>query len=281
MKYDLDKLIICERTLLQLRQYLHQPTHSLMLTGETGVGLGAIARSLGSALAGSEVIYLEPTVHRAQKTAIINADDIDYVTRVTRDKRAERLAIIMNDVDQTAPGVFERILKIVEEPVANVNYIFTTHYLPAVPQTILSRTQVVEVGCPSDAKCKQLFNGVDQTKRAQIQFLARRHPAQIYRLIHDEASFRAAADEISRAKRFVTGVTDDRISVISELKERSDAQRFLSLLVKLIDTIHRNGDTERDKVLVQNLDLITATNDRITANGSVKAQLLNLAVCYN
>ncbi len=275
------KLVLDEYTRALIERYLDSPTQAMMLTGAVGVGLSTIARTLGRQLAGANVVYLTPTLHNAQKTAIINADDIEYITRIVRDKRSERLVIIMDDIDHTAPGVFEYILKIVEEPAPNVNYLFTTHHIANIPQTILSRTQVIDICQPSANACSSLLSGLDSVKSAQIMFLANRRPASMCRLINNSSEFENAAKQIRIAKRFITGTIDTRLALVAPYKDRSDVMQFVNMLAKLTEYIHQSGKVERDAKLADNLQLISTTASNIQANGNVKAQLLNLAMCYN
>lgn len=275
------KLVLDEYTRALIERYLDSPTQAMMLTGAVGVGLSTIARTLGRQLAGANVVYLTPTLHNAQKTAIINADDIEYITRIVRDKRSERLVIIMDDIDHTAPGVFEYILKIVEEPAPNVNYLFTTHHIANIPQTILSRTQVIDICQPSANACSSLLSGLDSVKSAQIMFLANRRPASMCRLINNSSEFENAAKQIRIAKRFITGTIDTRLALVAPYKDRSDVMQFVNMLAKLTEYIHQSGKVERDAKLADNLQLISTTTSNIQANGNVKAQLLNLAMCYN
>lgn len=275
------KLVLDEHTRALIERYLDSPTQAMMLTGAVGVGLSTIARTLGRQLAGANVVYLTPTLHNAQKTAIINADDIEYITRIVRDKRSERLVIIMDDIDHTALGVFEHILKIVEEPAPNVNYLFTTHHIANIPQTILSRTQVIDICQPSVNACSSLLSGLDSVKSAQIMFLANRRPASMCRLINNSSEFENAAKQIRIAKRFITGTIDTRLALVAPYKDRSDAMQFVNMLAKLTEYIHQSGKVERDTKLADNLQLISTTASNIQANGNVKAQLLNLAMCYN
>lgn len=275
------KLVLDEYTRALIERYLDSPTQAMMLTGAVGVGLSTIARTLGRQLAGANVVYLTPTLHNAQKTAIINADDIEYITRIVRDKRSERLVIIMDDIDHTAPGVFEHILKIVEEPAPNVNYLFTTHHIANIPQTILSRTQIIDICQPSVNACSSLLSGLDSVKSAQIMFLANRRPASMCRLINNSSEFENAAKQIRIAKRFITGTIDTRLALVAPYKDRSDAMQFVNMLAKLTEYIHQSGKVERDAKLADNLQLISTTASSIQANGNVKAQLLNLAMCYN
>ena len=117
---DLDELIIAPVTRRQLEAYLSSPVHALLLVGVAGLGLGTIARALADRVAGNDVVYLTPTNHNKQKTTIINADDIAGLPTILRDKRDHRLAVVIDDADQTVPGVFERMLKLIEEPVSGV-----------------------------------------------------------------------------------------------------------------------------------------------------------------
>ena len=127
MMGNLEQLVIADSTRRNLVAYLAHPTHALMLVGEEGCGLGAIARCLAHNLAGADIVDIHPTLHNKQKTCIINADDVADLGNYVRDRRRNLLVIIIDGADRTAPGVFERLLKLIEEPVPGVHYIFTPY----------------------------------------------------------------------------------------------------------------------------------------------------------
>lgn len=277
MANSLDKLIIEPTTEQALENYLAQPAHSLMLVGASGVGLGTIAQTLGHTIAGGSTIFLTPTTHKQQKTSIINADDIADLIRITRDKRDEPLAIVINDADKTAPGVFERLLKLIEEPVPNICYIITTHNLSTIPATIMSRSNVIRLKLPNESQCASLLSRLDTRKRTQIEFLAPNQPAEIRRLIDDEAYFGDMAATVRDARSLLTGNLAARLELISDIKDRDEALKLCQNTARLI-TLTMRRDSQNAAKWVQRLNIVNKTADSLALNANLRLELLNLAL---
>lgn len=277
MANSLDQLIIEPTTKQALENYLARPTHSLMLVGASGVGLGTIAQTLGHAIAGGSTIFLTPTTHNQQKTSIINADDIADLIKITRDRRDEPLVIIINDADKTAPGVFERLLKLIEEPVSNIYYIITTHNLSAIPTTITSRSSVIRLKLPNESQCTPLLSGLDTRKRAQIEFLAPNQPAEIRRLIDEEAYFGDRAASVRDARSLLTGNLAARLELISDIKDRDEALKLCQNIARLI-TLTMRRDSQNAAKWARRLNIVNKTADSLALNANLRLQLLNLAL---
>ena len=249
MANSLDQLIIEPTTEQALENYLARPAHSLMLVGASGVGLGTIAQTLGHAIAGGSTIFLTPTTHKQQKTSIINADDIADLIKITRDKRDEPLAIVINDADKTAPGVF----------------------------AIMSRSNVIRLKLPNENQCASLLSKLDTRKRAQIEFLAPNQPAEIRRLIDDEAYFGGKAATVRDARSLLTGNLAARLELISDIKDRDEALKLCQNTARLI-TLTMRRDSQNAAKWVQRLNIVNKTADSLALNANLRLELLNLAL---
>lgn len=272
--------ILYPYTAKRLQQYLARPGQTLMLTGNDGVGLHTVARYLAAEIASTNTIDISPSLHDKQKTAIINADDISQLFDIVRDRRSQPLVIIIDDADNTAPGVFERILKIIEEPVANLHYIFTTHHVEQIPPTILSRSATITVLPPLASGCRELYDSQPAVKQSQLKFLAERLPASLSRLLNSEDQFNEQVSYMEMAKLFVSGSAADRLRVATEIKTRPEAITVVSYIAKLSDFIGSSQANHATAGLARRLSLIVETSNNLSANGNVKLQLLNLAINF-
>lgn len=277
---DLDELIISPVTRRQLEAYLSSPVHALLLVGVAGLGLGTIARALADRVAGNDVVYLTPTNHNKQKTTIINADDIAGLPAILRDKRDHRLAVVIDDADQTAPGVFERMLKLIEEPVSGVYFIFTTHRISALPATILSRTGIIRVKAPAPEACRRLLDGVDAQLANQISWLAGNRPALTRRLVESGDQSQLDLISMTRAKQFMQAQRPRRIEQIDTITDRESGLALCAAIARILTVMLVGGGSVEAATIARRLDLLSETTDRLSANGNVRLQLLNLAVNF-
>ena len=276
----LDELIISPVTRCQLEAYLSSPVHALLLVGVAGLGLGTIARALADRVAGNNVVYLMPTNHNKQKTTIINADDIAGLPTILRDKRDHRLAVVIDDADQTAPGVFERMLKLIEEPVSGVYFIFTTHRISALPATILSRTGTIRVKAPAAEACRRLLDGVDAQLANQISWLAGNRPALTRRLVESGDQSQLDIVSMTRAKQFMQAQRPHRIEQIDAIADREGGLALCVATARILTVMLAGGGPVEAATIARRLDLLSETADRLSANGNVRLQLLNLAVNF-
>ena len=279
-RLDLDELIISQVTRRQLEAYLSNPVHALLLVGVAGLGLGTIARALADQVAGNDVVYLTPTNHNKQKTTIINADDIAGLPTILRDKRDHRLAVVIDDADQTAPGVFERMLKLIEEPVSGVYFIFTTHRIAALPATILSRTGTIRVKAPAAEVCRRLLDGVDAQLANQISWLAGNRPALTRRLVESGDQSQLDLISMTRAKQFMQAQRPHRIEQIDAIADRESGLALCVATARILTVMLAGGGPVEAATIARRLDLLSETADRLSANGNVRLQLLNLAVNF-
>ena len=277
---SLSDLILHPVTRHQLDGYLTKPGHALMLIGPEGVGLGTIARTVAHQLAGADTIYLAPSTHKQQKTAIINADDIADLGKVVRDRRNHRLAVIIDGADQTANGVFERMLKLIEEPAPNIYYIFTAHDLAAIPATIMSRTGLIRAMLPSAADCQPLYQGVNPRLATQIKFIADRRPAMIKRWLISSDDFADQAARMKLAKQFVGASRDGRLVVVENIGDRQDAADLCRCIYRLMIILAEYGQDIDSVAMARRFELLATTVERIQGNGNLRLQLINLAVNY-
>ena len=277
---SIEQLILHPRTRTQLEQFLTHPTHALMLTGPMGVGLGTIARTIGHQLAGANVIYVAPTLHNKQKTTIINADDIAELGSIVRNHRDNVLVIIIDGADCAVSGVFERMLKLIEEPVPKVYYIFTAHSLQNIPATIMSRSALIKALLPTEADCAVLYSELDSTVASQVKFMANRRPALIKRLTSDDNFFASESSSMQIAKEFMQNVVSRRMEIIDALPDKESATSLCHDLAQLVISLASAGRLKNSQKVASQLLLLSETADRLTNNGNLRLQLTNLAINF-
>lgn len=277
---SIEQLILHPRTRTQLEQFLTHPTHALMLTGPMGVGLGTIARTIGHQLAGANVIYVAPTLHNKQKTTIINADDIAELGSIVRNHRDNVLVIIIDGADCAVSGVFERMLKLIEEPVPKVYYIFTAHSLQNIPATIMSRSALIKALLPTEADCAVLYSELDSTVASQVKFMANRRPALIKRLTSDDNFFVSESSSMQITKEFMQNAVSRRMEIIDALPDKELATSLCHDLAQLVISLASAGRLKNSQKVASQLLLLSETADRLTNNGNLRLQLTNLAINF-
>ena len=276
----LSDLILHPKSRVQLENYLKKPTHALLLSGENGVGLRTIARSLTQQVARANMIIIEPKLHNHQKTLTINIDDIRGLNELTRTRRSENFVILIDDADKMTNDAPQAFLKLLEEPTANVFYILTSHNIHKLPETIRSRTQIIEILPPPTELTQKVFETsplkLTTEKRTQIEFLANRKPAEITRLLTDEEYFRSEVAIMNTAKNFVMGSTVEKLKIVVATTTREAAIELTENVAKLF--MLTAPKAKSPEATVGKFSVIATTIENLVQNGNVRAQLLNLAL---
>ena len=196
----MSKLLINRQTQMMVDRFTDSPSHALLLTGEIGVGLLAIADELAHKLTAPSYI-----THVAPENGTLSIDEIRPLYALTKTKQADRQVIIIDDADAMRHEAQNALLKLLEEPSTNVIFILTTHRDQLLLATIHSRVQKIMVR-PISAKASQdfveKFDIKDETKARQILFIAGGRPAEIYRLAHDEKHFLSQSTKATDARAF-------------------------------------------------------------------------------
>ena len=141
--------------------------------------------------------------------------------------------------------------------------------------TIRSRVQTVRIIPPQQTQTAAQLGQlgiIDPTRRAQLQFIAQQQPATIARLAANDEEFRTIALAMTDARQYITGATRQRI-VIGQ-RYSHDRARALLLLECLLHIAWHTLRTQPSQQLLAQAERIARAHERITANASVRIQLL-------
>lgn len=277
---DLSKLILNSKSRQQIENYLAQPTHALLLTGKNGIGLDSTAKAIAKQLADNQVIIIQPRLHDKQKTLSININDIHALIDLTRSRRKDKLAIVIENIESMTNDAPQAFLKLLEEPTVNVFYILSSHSVARLPQTILSRVQNIELLPVPESDLDVLFENsvmrLAKDRRTRILFLAAGLPAETLRLIQDEQYYRERVSLFEQAKLFVQGKEYDRLKLTSEIKDRKTAVDLLYSISRIVAMTAPKSKSPL--ATAQQLQILGQVIDNLNQNGNVRAQLVSIAL---
>ena len=267
-------LVYNPRTEQRLAQLAQQPPQSLLLVGAPGLGLMTAARQVASRTA----LILQPHTsqgHDDQQRGTIRVDDIRSLHTLTQGKATARQFVIIDDADRMTPAAQNAFLKLLEEPPHALHLILTSHQPQRLLATIRSRVQTVHIIPPQRAQTANQLDQLgisDPTRRAQLQFIAQQQPATIARLAASSEEFRTIALAMTDARQYITSATRQRI-VIGQ-RYSHDRARALLLLECLLHIAWHSLRTQPSQQLLAQAERIARAHERITANASVRIQLL-------
>lgn len=258
-----------------LEATLKQKPHALLLTGAPGVGLTTVAREYTASM-GSPVLTVLP--EKDEKVNIekgtITVDSIRRLYDTTRTIEPHGRVIIIDYAERMAPAAQNAFLKLLEEPSEGTRFILLTHQPALLLRTITSRAQQVALKPITSQQSAALLDELsvtDQTKRAQLLFIAEGLPAELTRLAQDETAFEARASLVKDARSLVTGSAYDRLLLAKKHKDsREDALTLIGDAMKLLQrTIAASGDVASLRMLTR----LERVHKRLTEQGNVRLQL--------
>lgn len=268
MKFD--ELILHPRAKKGLESWLENPAQTTILSGNRGVGLGTIAKTLAREIAGANIKIVEPRAHKNQKTISINIDDVRALVQLARGKNARKFVIVIDEAEKMPAYSSGAALKIFEEPPKNLFFILTTHSLAQIPATIFSRARKIEI--PPAKVPDGFFDEIlPATKRAQMKFLAEKLPAEATRIKNDDEYFREQAGKMADARKFLEGDEIEKMAVAANTSGREAAAALVGNLAEFL--ARKPG-----KNFAKNAEILSETAENLAKNANVRAQLLALAL---
>lgn len=259
----------------QLDAVIDRLPQSLLFTGKEGVGLHTIALFIA---AREHLATLQPKNAKGEvdtNTGTITIEEIRELYNQTRTKQGTRKIIIIDNAERMSKGAQAAFLKLLEEPNTSTHFILTSHYPSQLLATIRSRVQELIVQPLTNAQTKELIgalHGANDKKKAQLQFIAPGLPAELVRLVADDAYFDSKAKIISDARTFLQNDTYQKLRIIHSY--RSDREGALLLIDGLMTIINYTLYAKPQQGLVEQLDKLLGAKERIAANQSI---VLNLA----
>ncbi len=256
-----------------------QLPHALLLAGESGVGLATIAKYL----AGQNIAsFVEPTDSKEQvnhETGTISVATIRELYEQTRAKSLTPRIFIIDDADRMSLGAQAAFLKLLEEPTKHTHFILTSHTPQILLTTIRSRAQTVLIKPISETETNTFLDtlGVTDLKlRTQLVFLAGGLPAELTRLVRDEAYFGQRALVMADTRTFLTGSSYQKLLIVHAYYQNK--LQALTLLDSALAVTKRSLAARPHDSLVGQLEKLLAARVKIEANCNIRLQLTALVV---
>jgi DNA polymerase III delta prime subunit len=252
---------------------------SLLLSGETGIGLYTIA-SRFFAMSLIATIFPKATngdIDSANGT--IGVEAIRALYDQTRAKQTHPVMVLVDDADRMSRGAQAAFLKLLEEPNPDIHFVLTSHTPKRLLKTILSRVQQVNLQPVTSEQTDTFISDQhvnDPAKLAQLRFIAEGLPAELYRLIHDDGYFERRARIMADAKAFIQADPYKKLQIVSRYQsDRSDA---LQLITSALLIAERSISAKPQPVLIKQMDTLLEISERIESNHNVRLQLARIVL---
>ena len=271
-------LIFESRTKTQIDALAAQLPQSLLVVGQSGVGLRTAATYLaGRRLAA--IISPRDKDNIETPTGSIKLEAIAQLRKQTRGRTNRQTIYIIDDADHMNHRAQNAFLKLLEEPAPNVHFILTSHRPHLLLPTILSRVERLNIRPLPKSQSELFMKNLkikDARTRQQLTFLAEGRPAEIFRLANQPAQLEKIGATMRDAERFIHAATYERLTIAAKYTERGGAQQFLACCLSILrHSIARDFSSRKT---IDHAQRVVQAYERIAANGNVRLQLTELSL---
>jgi len=257
-----------KRVVGQLKKELGQ---GVLLHGPAGIGLKFAATDIARAHT-KEIITIEPDAK-----GTISIDVIRELYTVGRSKGNTTIFLI-DDADAMGREAQNALLKLLEEPIASLHFILTSHVPERLLETIRSRVAqyvLTPISTTQSAALLKELAVTDPTKLAQLLFIAEGMPAALTRYAERPKVFEARAVTVRDAREFLQGSREDRLILTSRYKDRLQA---LNLVRDMFKLLRRSVESNPRADSMNSFDELLAVETALIENASVRLSLTSLAL---
>lgn len=274
------KLIInptSEKTLLIIAQRLPQ---SLLLTGETGVGLSTISRYIAELRQVTPMTILPEKDEKIDiNNGVISVDSMRYLYNETRTKIVGERIIIIDYAERMTQQAQNAFLKLLEEPGEGIHFILVSHSISKLLPTILSRVESLDIRPVTTEQSEQLLDSLgitDKVERSQLLFMADGLPAELTRLCNDSAYFEKRSLAVRDARELIRGSLYQKLLIAQRYKD--DRASALTLLLDIAKILKLSISSNPQINTIKYIDVVLNAYQHIEANGNIRLCLARMII---
>jgi len=267
--------ISSEKTLLALVNNMPQ---SLLLSGEPGIGIGAISRYIAELRQVSPIIILPEKDEKIDLAkGVIGVDIMRRLYDETRTKTANDRIIIIDFAERMTQQAQNAFLKLLEEPGSGIYFILVSHSISKLLPTILSRTEKLEIRPITIKQSEALLDALnvsDGVKRSQLLFMAEGLPAELCRLSSDDAYFAKRSLIVRDARELIRGGLYQKLLIAQNYKD--DRLAVLLLLLDMAKILKKSIIANPQASALSQINSILTAYQQIETNGNIRLILARM-----
>lgn len=287
----LDNLILHETTRAQMDNFAARPSHSLLLTGPTGIGKTAIAEALAAAMLGVRLDSHPYHLTVRPDGASISIESVrnlqKFLLLKTTGTQSLRRTILIEYAHALTTEAQNAFLKLLEEPPADTLIILTASTPRALLPTILSRTQHIAITSPTEEQLQSLISqsGKSQEEARQAYFLSGGLPGLLSALLSDGEDH-PLLSSVNLAKEVLQKQSFERLAMVDGLsKQKEVALGLAEALERIAQAGMAGASTKQETARIQRWHTIRKealrAQEALRASANTKLVLDNLFLCIS
>ena len=267
------EVIISVRDAQKISQISSQLPHALLVIADYGLdGLG-VAQMLAK---NSDTFHLKPLPEKQT----ISVDQIRELISMLRTYAINRRVIIIDEADLMTEPSQNALLKALEEPNKNTNFILVAKNPKLMLDTVKSRCQTLMLHKTTSAQDKKLLEkyNLDPASSQQILFLAAGRPLLIKELAENPEKFAEYRQLATNAKQILA--TNQEYDAFKNLtKYFSDRQKAILLTDIIVNMIRFQSLSHgMNPSLEEQLEKTTSVAGALKSNSNVRLALTQLVI---
>ena len=277
--------VLHKNTAQAVKDFLNQPSHSLLITAPVGSGKFYIAQYIAQQLLGQKNLLSHPYfAHLQPEDNVIPIDSVRQLKsflqlRTTGDKSIRRVVVIeraetMNAESQNAT------LKFIEEPPDDTVIILTASSPQALLPTIRSRLQHIVIQKPNEEQVLKHFeNQASESELQKVYLMSNGHVGLMYALLQRDEEQHPLVASIDTAKELYKQPTYERLLRVNELSDTDLevlCQGLYSVAHAALWIAVEKKNAPHIKKWYRTCQLIHSTQDELRYKPQTKLLLTNL-----
>lgn len=262
-----------------LRQYDAVLPHALIIEAEAGVGARTIAYDI-AARHDPQFYRVSPESTRGS-LAKIAVDMIRDLSARLITKTHHARVVVIDDADTMTHQAQNALLKLLEEPGDRVSIILVTHESGRLLPTVRSRAHSIRLQRVTTKQSEEVLDVLEQhdpARRRQLLFLADGRPAELVRLVRDEAYFEDRAAVLRDARSILQSSPYERyVKLQPYIAQRERALQVLHSMASLMMyDLHAKQHASDESITM--LDRLVRAIDDLGVNANIRLTLLAAVV---
>lgn len=220
-----------------MKQFIAQPTQTLIITGPSGSGKNAIAHHLIAQILATNDVNAHPYVKQVtsrddKSIGIEQVRELEAFLKLKVPGSADYdRAILLADGQRLTEEAQNALLKTLEEPPSGTLIIVTTDNLQALLPTIRSRAQLLTVSVPTKATVVSYFDGAHSAQEVEQAYkISGGLPGLMQALLSNDAH--PLREAVETARRLLQAPAYEKTLMVDGLSKDTAALSQVLLLLE-------------------------------------------------
>ncbi len=283
----LDELVLHDTTRSQVRSFMSNPAHAVLLTGADGVGKTALASAmLGQLLDVANLSTYPHFMEIKPNGSSISIEAIrslqQFLRLKTTGRQALRRAVLIEHAQELTIEAQNAYLKLLEEPPADTIMILTASSPRALLPTILSRAQTIVVTTPTEQQLARFMKTFDKSEAAarQAYFMSGGLPGLLTALLQGDDEH-PLLTSVNQAKAILQKTPFERLALVDSLsKQKESAYGVVQALERIAEAMLGQNTAKADIARIKQWHGIRkhalAAHEALDQSANAKLTLSNL-----